>query len=65
MFRSAKPDVVIPDQTLTDFVFKDAARRADEAALIATVPGQGYRFIPTFSNAGWAGERDLGRTPRA
>ncbi len=24
---------------------------------IATVPGQGYRFIPTFSNAGWAGER--------
>ena len=30
---------------------------------IATVPGQGYRFIPTFSNTGWddgpgAGERD-------
>jgi DNA-binding response OmpR family regulator len=23
---------------------------------IATVPGQGYRFIPTFSNLGWAGE---------
>lgn len=22
---------------------------------IATVPGQGYRFIPTFSNTGWAG----------
>ena len=22
---------------------------------IATVPGQGYRFIPTFSNLGWAG----------
>ena len=22
---------------------------------IATVPGQGYRFIPTFSNAGWGG----------
>lgn len=22
--------------------------------LIATVPGQGYRFLPTFSNAGWA-----------
>jgi DNA-binding response OmpR family regulator len=22
---------------------------------IATVPGAGYRFIPTFSNAGWAG----------
>ncbi|HEX5590574.1 MAG TPA: response regulator transcription factor [Candidatus Limnocylindrales bacterium] len=22
---------------------------------IATVPGQGYRFIPTFSNAGWSG----------
>ena len=27
---------------------------------IATVPGQGYRFIPTFSNAGWAGEQDPG-----
>jgi len=23
---------------------------------IATVPGQGYRFIPTFSNLGWAAE---------
>ena len=22
---------------------------------IATVPGRGYRFIPTFTNAGWAG----------
>jgi two-component system, OmpR family, alkaline phosphatase synthesis response regulator PhoP len=22
---------------------------------IATVPGQGYRFVPTFSNAGWDG----------
>lgn len=22
---------------------------------IATVPGQGYRFVPTFSNTGWAG----------
>ena len=22
---------------------------------IATVPGQGYRFVPTFSNRGWAG----------
>ncbi len=22
---------------------------------IATVPGEGYRFIPTFSNAGWGG----------
>jgi two-component system, OmpR family, alkaline phosphatase synthesis response regulator PhoP len=25
---------------------------------IATVPGQGYRFIPTFSNRGWGGEAD-------
>jgi two-component system, OmpR family, alkaline phosphatase synthesis response regulator PhoP len=25
---------------------------------IATVPGLGYRFIPTFSNTGWGGERD-------
>jgi DNA-binding response OmpR family regulator len=31
---------------------------------IATVPGRGYRFIPTFSNAGWAGEGDAGHTPR-
>ncbi|HUG29089.1 MAG TPA: response regulator transcription factor [Candidatus Limnocylindria bacterium] len=23
---------------------------------IATVPGRGYRFVPTFSNVGWAGE---------
>jgi DNA-binding winged helix-turn-helix (wHTH) protein len=23
---------------------------------IATVPGQGYRFIPTFSNTGWGGQ---------
>ena len=27
---------------------------------IATVPGEGYRFIPTFSNTGWAGERATG-----
>ena len=27
---------------------------------IATVPGRGYRFIPTFSNQGWAGEGDSG-----
>jgi len=28
---------------------------------IATVPGKGYRFIPTFSNTGWggAGEQHL------
>jgi DNA-binding response OmpR family regulator len=25
---------------------------------IATVPGQGYRFIPTFSNKGWRGSTD-------
>jgi DNA-binding response OmpR family regulator len=31
---------------------------------IATVPGRGYRFIPTFSNAGWAVEGDPGHTPR-
>ena len=30
----------------------------------ATVPGRGYRFIPTFSNAGWAVEGDPGNTPR-
>lgn len=28
---------------------------------IATVPGQGYRFIPTFSNIGWDGGRDQQR----
>jgi two-component system alkaline phosphatase synthesis response regulator PhoP len=26
---------------------------------IATVAGQGYRFIPTFSNRGWSGSQDL------
>jgi DNA-binding response OmpR family regulator len=31
---------------------------------IATVPGQGYRFIPTFSNAGWDGGRDPSQHPR-
>jgi two-component system, OmpR family, alkaline phosphatase synthesis response regulator PhoP len=27
---------------------------------IATVPGAGYRFIPTFSNAGWTGGEETG-----
>ncbi len=27
---------------------------------IATVPGKGYRFIPTFSNQGWADPRHVG-----
>ena len=31
---------------------------------IATVPGLGYRFVPTFSNAGWDGGRDRGEQPR-
>jgi two-component system, OmpR family, alkaline phosphatase synthesis response regulator PhoP len=26
---------------------------------IATVPGKGYRFVPTFSNSGWDGGRDV------
>jgi DNA-binding response OmpR family regulator len=30
---------------------------------IATVPGKGYRFIPTFSNVGWAGAPDTVRRP--
>jgi len=29
---------------------------------IATVPGRGYRFIPTFSNLGWDGQ-DPGEHP--
>ncbi len=32
---------------------------------IATVSGRGYRFIPTFSNTGWAGEGDVGHRPQA
>jgi len=28
---------------------------------IATVPGKGYRFIPTFSNEGWEGLPDAAR----
>jgi DNA-binding response OmpR family regulator len=31
---------------------------------IATVPGEGYRFVPTFSNSGWDGGRDPGEQPR-
>ncbi len=31
---------------------------------IATVPGEGYRFIPTFSNTGWDGGRAPGEPPR-
>ncbi len=30
---------------------------------IATVPGQGYRFIPTFSNRGWDAGRDPDEPP--
>ena len=30
---------------------------------IATVPGQGYRFIPTFTNAGWDGGSTEGDAP--
>ena len=31
---------------------------------IATVPGLGYRFVPTFSNAGWGAGRDPDEPPR-
>ena len=31
---------------------------------IATVPGQGYRFIPTFSNLGWEGGQATRPEPR-
>jgi DNA-binding response OmpR family regulator len=31
---------------------------------IATVPREGYRFIPTFSNLGWAGGRNPGTHTR-
>jgi len=30
---------------------------------IATVAGRGYRFIPTFSNTGWGGDRAAGDEP--
>lgn len=30
---------------------------------IATVPGRGYRFIPTFSNAGWDGGSEASERP--
>jgi DNA-binding response OmpR family regulator len=30
---------------------------------IATVPGQGYRFVPTFSNEGWGGSRAADEHP--
>jgi DNA-binding winged helix-turn-helix (wHTH) protein len=31
---------------------------------IATVPRLGYRFVPTFSNRGWAREESPGPQPR-
>jgi two-component system, OmpR family, alkaline phosphatase synthesis response regulator PhoP len=31
---------------------------------IETVAGEGYRFVPTFSNVGWDGGRDPGEQPR-
>ncbi len=31
---------------------------------IATVPGQGYRFIPRFTNLGWNGEKRAGEQAR-
>ena len=31
---------------------------------IATVPGEGYRFIPVFSNTGWNGEAAGSDRPR-
>jgi Transcriptional regulatory protein, C terminal len=31
---------------------------------IATVPGLGYRFVPTFTNTGWDGELIPGECPR-
>jgi DNA-binding winged helix-turn-helix (wHTH) protein len=31
---------------------------------IATVPGLGYRFVPTFTNTGWDGEPIPGERPR-
>lgn len=30
---------------------------------IATVPGKGYQFIPTFSNQGWTSEQKMGESP--
>jgi DNA-binding response OmpR family regulator len=32
---------------------------------IATVPGRGYRFIPTFSNVGWSGEASAKEAQRS
>ena len=31
---------------------------------IATVPGKGYRFVPTFTNTGWGGEEQVTSEPR-
>ena len=30
---------------------------------IATVPGKGYRFVPTFTNTGWGGEEQATSEP--
>jgi hypothetical protein len=42
-------------------------RRASDKAVRQTrgrVPGEGYRFIPTFSNRGWACEESPSPQPR-
>ena len=41
-------------------------RAGDEAVRQARgrVPGLGYRFVPTFSNRGWAREESPGPQPR-
>jgi two-component system alkaline phosphatase synthesis response regulator PhoP len=31
---------------------------------IATIPREGYRFVPTFSNLGWQGGSTAGQTTR-
>jgi acyl-CoA synthetase (AMP-forming)/AMP-acid ligase II len=42
--RSPHPDVRIPDQTLTDVVFREAGRRLHDAALVDGVTGRALTF---------------------
>jgi DNA-binding winged helix-turn-helix (wHTH) protein len=56
----------VPESNLVDRHVRDlrVKLRDDyrQPRFIATVPGEGYRFIPTFSSQGWVDGR--ARSPR-
>ncbi len=44
IFRSPYPDVAIPDVTLTEYVFRDAATRLDKPAIMDGPSGRSYSY---------------------